>query len=383
MNRFLPVGILVLAALYLATTGFQCGSAEVTTAKLYIQQGQLPKAEESLMKEVQKNDKNEEAWFLLGQVRHDLKKYAEMNDAFTRALALSNDHKEDIRKYKSDAWVNLHNAGVTEYNKGKEDSTEYRNALRDFETAILVNPDSSSTYYVAALTCYAMGEYKRMEDYLNETLKLNPSHPDAARILGMMYSELAEKRRTASDDAGMMTQARKAVGAYELAFKIDPTNQSVVEGLIQAYETTKQPEKALAFTRDAVNRDPNNMSYRYAYGVFLLKQSKFQESIDQFMKALEIEPDNIDATYNCGVAFLNWGVALRQKAEEKAKDKDKIDDSYKEKYRLAIPYLKKSTAERGEDANLWMQLGRVYATLNMKKEASDAFEHADKITKGN
>jgi len=33
---------------------FQCGSAELTSAKLYIQQKQFQKAEESLLKEVRK-----------------------------------------------------------------------------------------------------------------------------------------------------------------------------------------------------------------------------------------------------------------------------------------------------------------------------------------
>jgi hypothetical protein len=40
-----------------------------------MQQKQWDKAEQSLLKEVVKNDQNEEAWFLLGQVRLEMKKY--------------------------------------------------------------------------------------------------------------------------------------------------------------------------------------------------------------------------------------------------------------------------------------------------------------------
>lgn len=76
MKRYSPFAVLILTSLFLSTTGFQCGSAEVTTARLAIQQGQFEKAEQSLVKEVQKNDKNEEAWFLLGQVRWEMKKFA-------------------------------------------------------------------------------------------------------------------------------------------------------------------------------------------------------------------------------------------------------------------------------------------------------------------
>jgi hypothetical protein len=60
MKRFLPLGFLLLALVYFSTTGFQCGSAETTSAKLYMNQKQWDKAEASLVKELAKNDKNEE-----------------------------------------------------------------------------------------------------------------------------------------------------------------------------------------------------------------------------------------------------------------------------------------------------------------------------------
>jgi len=84
MKRFVPLALLFLAAVYLSSTGFQCGSAETTSAKLYIQQKQYAKAEESLVKQLAKNDKDEEAWFLLGQVRHETRNFIGMNDAYTR-----------------------------------------------------------------------------------------------------------------------------------------------------------------------------------------------------------------------------------------------------------------------------------------------------------
>ena len=45
MNRFLSLGVAVLALVYVSTTAFQCGSAETTSAKLYMQQKQWDKAE--------------------------------------------------------------------------------------------------------------------------------------------------------------------------------------------------------------------------------------------------------------------------------------------------------------------------------------------------
>jgi cytochrome c-type biogenesis protein CcmH/NrfG len=120
MRRFFPPIILLLVVVYLSVTGFQCGSAEITTARLAITQKQWTKAEESLMKALQKNDKDEEAWFLLGQVRYELKKYAEMNEAYSNALAISDAHKPDIDKYRLSTWAEFFNAGIAYYNKGRD-----------------------------------------------------------------------------------------------------------------------------------------------------------------------------------------------------------------------------------------------------------------------
>jgi hypothetical protein len=64
MKRLYPVVLLLVAGIYLTLTGFQCGSAETTSAKLYMQQKNWAKAEESLLKELSKNEKNEEAQYL-------------------------------------------------------------------------------------------------------------------------------------------------------------------------------------------------------------------------------------------------------------------------------------------------------------------------------
>ena len=61
--------LIALGVVYLMVTGFQCGSAESTSAKLYMQRKEWDAAELSLAKEVENNPANSEAWYYLGQVR--------------------------------------------------------------------------------------------------------------------------------------------------------------------------------------------------------------------------------------------------------------------------------------------------------------------------
>jgi len=384
MKRFPAVHLLLIAAAYIAVTGFQCGSAELTTARLAMQQKQWQKAEESFLKELQKNENNEEAWFLLGQVRLELKKYPEMNEAYGRALAISGIHASDIARTRIAIWAELYNQGINEYNRGREDSTAYAVAINAFTIAIALNPDSASTYYVTALAYYAKNDLNKAETLLKTAMEKKPVYVDAARLQGRIHMLRAQQKKDAKDGPGATAEYTKAAAALEMVYKAEPANADNIAMLIEAYELANEVDKAMTLTRDAVASDPKNPIFRFAYGVFLLKRDKFEESIEQFTKALEIQPENPDAIYNLGVAYLNWGVAMKEadtKRGESMKAKVyKPDLSYKEKFRASLPYLEKITKLRPDDTALWLQLGKVYVNLNMQKESKAAFDQADRVT---
>ncbi len=387
MRKSLPITFLLLALVYFATTGFQCGSAETTSAKLYMQQKQWAKAEESLLKEVAKNDKDEEAWFLLGQVRYEAKNYTGMNEAFSKALGISDVHKAEIFRTRLAIWAQMYNDGVASYNKGKDEPANFKKSIEEFDTAISMSPDSSGTYYVSALAFYAVKDYKGAQAKLETALQKKPDFGDAAHFLGQIHYLLASEKLDAKDSVGARSEYAAAAIAFEQVYKTDPGNPENITNLIDVYERTKETKKALQLTREAAAKDPNNKVFAYAYGVFLLRQDSYAEAIEQFKKALAIDPNYLDAIYNLGVSNLNWGVSLKQavdkKAEGQKKGKEVKDDmTYKEKFKAALPYLEKSAELRADDAALWQQLGRLYANLNMVEKSKAAFERLDKITKG-
>ena len=390
MKRYLPLGLLLLAFVYMSTTGFQCGSAETTSAKLYINQKQYDKAEASLLKELAKNDKNEEAWFLLGQVRLDLKKYAEMNESYSRALQISDVHKSEIERNRLAIWAMMYNDGVGLYNKGRDTAAYYDDAIDRFATAIAMVPDSSGTYYVRGLAYLAKQNQKSAIADFEKCLQLKPDFEDAARRVGEIYYNNGMEKANAKNEAGAVAEYLQAATAFEKAYAANPQSADNITNLIDVYGKTKNNEKALALTRSAVEKEPRNKIFRYAYGVFLLQQDKFAESIEQFKAAVDVDPNYGDAVYNLGVSYLNWGVALKAEADKKAeaerlknKGKDvKEDLTYKEKFKLCLPYLEKAEELRPDDLALLQQLGKVYANLNMVEKSKAAFEKLDKLSKG-
>jgi len=387
MKRYLPGVVLLLAAVYFSTTGFQCGSAETTSAKLYMQQKQWQKAEESLMKEVAKNDKDEEAWFLLGSVRIQVRNFPGMNEAYTHALALSDVHKTEILRNKLSVWGSLYNDGVNYYNHGRDTAACYDTALARFNLAIALEPDSPGTYYVTSLANYAKQDFEGARKNLLLSIQKDPQPFDASRFLGQLQYTFAQQKLDAKDTAGAVAEYVKAADAFKRAFDIKPNNAENIGSLIDAYERSGQSDKAEAITRDAVTRDPKNKLFRYAFGVFLLRKEDYAGAIEQFNKTLEIDPEYSDASYNIGVAYLNWGVSIKAatdkalESQKKGAKAVKEDTSYKEKFKQSLPYLEKGVQYRPDDGALWTQLARLYAILNMPDKSRAAFEKADKLMK--
>jgi tetratricopeptide (TPR) repeat protein len=388
MKRYIPLALIALVVFYFSSTGFQCGSAETTSAKLYMQQKNWAKAEESLLKELVKNDKNEEAHFLLGQVRFELKKYMGMNEAFTNALQVGDQHKLDITRYRQSVWGSLFNEGVAYYNKGRDSAAYFDKAIDAFNTAIALMPDSANTYYVAALADYAKKDMAGAVRRLETAVAKDPKYLDAQKLLGQFNYSMALEKLEAKDEAAGNAFLAKSMKAYEAAYGVEPDNAENIRNLIDIYERTKQSDKAMKLTSEAVAKDPSNKVFRYAYGAFLLRQDKYKDAAEQFTAALKIDPEYTDATYNLGVSYLNWGVAMKEEsdkkyeAERKTNKAAKEDLAYKEKFKDALPYLEKAVMTRDDDSLLWQTLAKIYSNLGIKDKATKALEKFDKLTKG-
>src|SRR5437867_5940350 len=151
MTHLSPLIIALLATIYLSVTGFQCGSAETTSAKLYMSQKQYDKAEDALLKQVAKNPNDEESWYMLGQVRIELKKFSEANQAFDKALSISDAHKKEITTNKIAFWGRMLNDGIEAFKRGATQPASYDTAIAKFESAVSFQPDSAYTYYALSL----------------------------------------------------------------------------------------------------------------------------------------------------------------------------------------------------------------------------------------
>jgi tetratricopeptide (TPR) repeat protein len=139
--------ILIIPALVVYFSA--CSSAEQTTAKLAYNQGDYKKAEVEFEKETKQNPSNEEAWFYLAMSRAMLGKTEGVQTAMEQYRKIG---KNSFRSELLNAWGTEYDKGYKLYEDGEklakqskdnEAVSKFQSALKNFETAYALLPDSA------------------------------------------------------------------------------------------------------------------------------------------------------------------------------------------------------------------------------------------------
>ncbi|MBU1298945.1 MAG: tetratricopeptide repeat protein [Bacteroidetes bacterium] len=400
MKRTATFLLLIVITATFMFTGFQCGTAEMTSAKLYIQRSEWENAKIQLQKEIAKHPENAEAWYLLGQVFHEQKSYKEMVDAFNSSLKINNQFKKEIDNYKLSVWANNLNKGVDHYNKAIQmlqtspDSadTHFNTALDYLNIAVAAQPDSATNYRVLALCYYGMRDMDNAIVFLKKTLD-KQFDVQLGRMLGGIYYDRAivAKNNAATVEGDekkkILEIANKnlneTIKILEATSKVTPEDPNVLAALNDAYIAAGRTEEALNSYKVAIKTDPTNKLAHYNYGVLLLRAGNHAEAASQFDETVNLDTNFTDAIYNAAAAYMQWGAKMREQAEAAIQnDKTKqIDKAFEEKFRKAKTYLDKLVELTPNDISAWETLGMANAILNIPKEAKAAYDKADSLRK--
>lgn len=268
----------------------------------------------------------------------------------------------------------------------------------------------SSAEQTTARIAYSQGDFEKAErEFLKETQQ-NPANEEAWFYLAMSRFQLNKV-----DDAEVALKQYKSIGKNSFNSellqmwntKYDQGYKAVEKGKASASDTAIQ----LKLYREALNdfkaasilipdstvakKNIDVISTRIATikvkplidkGADLIKESKYEEAIGYFKQAeaVGLEKDNpaYDViNYNMGLAYLKWGEDLREKNKETNPD----DQSYKDKYKAALPYMEALTDSKDKSMELsaWELLVQVYGNLNMTEKAMDAIKKRDELKQNN
>jgi tetratricopeptide (TPR) repeat protein len=231
---------------------------------LYIEKGEIAKAETLLLKSVSSDPTNSENQYFLGLVRYKQNLNQEAIESFNQAIKLDPTNA-NAHYYLGEVYDRL--------DKDKE-------AIASYQKSLELDPKNVDAWFDLGVANYNRGNYdKSVEAYLQAILLKNDSL-DARRNLADVYRQLLK--------------FDLAVGQYQTAGT-----------LIERDKSATDAEKAELFSKQ---------------GYCLGKTQKWNSAIASLVKATSFKADDIDYT-NLGWAYYNAAtVNLRTNNQAKAKE---------------------------------------------------------------
>lgn len=221
MKRITVLYAAAIAAAVLVQ-GFQCGSAEMTTARRAMQQKDFSKAKQALTSALAQNPDNAEALVMLGGVYDALEQSDSALITYQRALAnpnLKSDQRNIIGLTLFQQWAAAYNKGIKAFNDAmvaKGDRQLLTEARDNFQNATRIKPEYTEVYGNLGETLERLGDTAAAIDVYNKFWQAEQSGIDALTSVGITLG-------------GTRGEAIKALGT-PLKTKMDSIDKGVLYG---------------------------------------------------------------------------------------------------------------------------------------------------------
>ena len=215
----------------------------------------------------------------------------------------------DVNPTDADGWRNMVILNMMDDN--------YPDAVKASEKALEYNPDNLDLRRYVAGCYYQMEEYDKAISAYEEVLSMVDSTDTERRAeiltgIGDIYSQLKDTPKTIeyyenalqidplnsgalNNYAYYLAQRGENLDRAEamaaLALKFEPDNANFIDTYAWVYFAKKDYAKALLYIKSAVEKDEDNHLLEH-YGDILWFNNEPEAAIEQWTKALELEPDN-------------------------------------------------------------------------------------------
>lgn len=198
---------------------------------------------------------------------------------------------------------------------------EYDEALDILQDVLKTKPESASVRILMGRAYEGKNENEKAYELYKEAVEKNPeylrAHNTVAEFLLKQGNEeealrsLEKAAKISPYNASRQVKIgklalehennpEKAQRAFKVAMKQDP---KMAEEIAETYLKNNKAEDAELFFRTSLAQKENVHVYN-RLGIALRRQKKWKKAIDEYNKALQVEPKNEGLHFNMGMAFL-------------------------------------------------------------------------------
>lgn len=261
------------------------------------------------------------------------------------------------------------NEGANLYNEN-----DFEGAYNAFMKALEVTPGDTTALLYGGVAAQQAEMYDEALGAFQKLADNGDANIDTYKTMIFLY-------RTEKEDM------EKVLEIVTKALEKFPENKELTQEKITTLIMMERVDEAKAELEAAINSEPTNPLYYYFLGYLYDFQEDGDNAIEQYKKAIELNPEYYEANYNLGVVYYNKAREILSalnslSLDEYRKQESSYLDSAAVHFREALPYFEKAAEiNPEEDLQLLETLEGVYIRLKMNDKA-EALEKKIKALSG-
>lgn len=241
----------------------------------------------------------------------------------------------------------------------------YETAADLLSKAVELDPNFAAAQYSLGVVHHALGNRWKAAAQFRASTQLDPTYPEPFKALGDLF--LAAPRRLFD----------QAVEAYQRALELRPFYADAHVGLGDAKAAKGDVDGAVAAYRQALLYNPVNAKVYLSLGkIYYAEKGLYYEAVAAFKKAIELDPEFLEARMGLGEVYEEKGLYRDAIAEyQKVLEVDSTHTGAL--YNLALVY---ETVDPREAISQWERYIAVASQIPSEKDWVDvARQHLKKL----
>ncbi|MBW6492209.1 MAG: tetratricopeptide repeat protein [Lentimicrobium sp.] len=179
--------------------------------------------------------------------------------------------------------------------------SDYKQTFNTLREGLRKDPKNAEAFFISGLAHEEMGDTTKAIENYQLAVARKQDYYDALKQLGILYS---------------IKKDRLAIDYLRNASTLKPDYPEPLYILGMFYQENDDPEKALSVYEEILLSQPGYILAHYNKGyVYLVYQQEYQQAIEAFTKAIELDADYADAYYNRALAYELLGDKTKARTE--------------------------------------------------------------------
>jgi protein O-GlcNAc transferase len=179
-------------------------------------------------------------------------------------------------------------------------SGELAKAEKIYERILAIDPNHPEALHLMGVIAIQAGRNDRAVSLINKAIENNPENPVYCNNLAKAYNNMGNVFRGQS-------KLNEAISCYQQALQLKPAYPAAYNNMGNAFQDQGKWDQAMSCYQKAVQLKQDFAEAYYNMGVVFQSQGRSSEAISFHGKALQLRPEYPEAYNNMGNAFRDEG----------------------------------------------------------------------------